>query len=55
LIEEEEEVVISDEEPSKEREEQIALCILGKLLTLSNFNMGAMKSVFKSIWKPSKG
>ncbi|KAJ8426113.1 hypothetical protein Cgig2_031780 [Carnegiea gigantea] len=55
LIEDEEKVVICDDEPPKEWKEYIALCLLGKLLTSTNFNIGAMKSVFKSIWKPSKG
>lgn len=55
LTEEEEEIAIFDGEKSEERAEQIALCLLGRLMTESNFNVGAMKMVLKNIWKPSKG
>ena len=35
--------------------DQVALCLLGKLHTVTTFNIGAMKTVFKNVWKPAKG
>ncbi|KAJ8453270.1 hypothetical protein Cgig2_008154 [Carnegiea gigantea] len=55
LTEEEEEAVVCVEEESDERLEQISLCLWGRLLTENYFNVGAMKTVMKNIWKPAKG
>lgn len=55
LTEEEEEAVICDEEELDEKVEQIGLCVWGKLLTKSHFNVDAMKTVLKNVWKAAKG
>jgi len=55
LTEEEETVVISEDDDPSERADQVALCLLGKLYTGNTFNIGAMKTVLKNVWKPSKG
>ena len=33
----------------------MALCLLGKFHTEHSFNIGAMKTVMKNVWKPAKG
>jgi len=55
LTEEEETVVICEDDTPSERAEQVALCLLGKLHTVNTFNIGAMKTVLKTVWKPTKG
>ena len=55
LTDEEEAIVTCEEENSSERAEQVALCLLGKLYTQHKFNVGAMKNVFKNVWKPAQG
>ena len=55
LTEEEDTIVACEEEPSSERVDQVALCLLGKLHTQHKFNVGAMKNVFKNVWKPAQG
>lgn len=54
LMEEEEEAVICDEEVD-ERMEYKALCLWGILVTENHFNVGAMKTILKNVWKPVKG
>ena len=55
LTEDENTVVACDDESSTERVEQVALCLLGKLHTENSFNIGAMKTVMKNVWKPAQG
>jgi len=55
LTEEEATFVEFEEEMLVEKKEEIALSLLGKLLTDSSFNPYVMKNVLKSIWKPSNG
>ncbi|KAJ8423471.1 hypothetical protein Cgig2_013514 [Carnegiea gigantea] len=55
LTEDEEQVVLVDDEEDSEKNEQIALCLLGKLFTDASFNIRAIKSVFRNLWKPAKG
>ncbi|KAJ8434388.1 hypothetical protein Cgig2_014235 [Carnegiea gigantea] len=53
LTEEEEEILISVDEVPSEKAEQVALCLLGRLHTSNYFNLGALKTVLKDIWKPT--
>ena len=55
LTQGEEEVVVVDEEVPDDRREEIALSLVGKLLSQTNINVTAMKTVFKNIWRPAKG
>jgi len=55
LTEVEEEVAVFEEEGPLKKAEEIELSLIGKLLTTQNFNGKVMKTVFKNIWKPSKG
>ena len=55
LTEEEDTAVLCEDEDSNDRAEQVALCLLGKLHTANSFNIGAMKTVMKTVWKPAKG
>jgi len=56
LTDEEEKIVICDDDDTpSERVEQVALCLLGKLHTENTFNIGAMKTILKNVWKPAKG
>ena len=56
LTAEEEQVVIADDEDDVHRKnQQMALCLLGRLRTDSSFNVKAMKSMFCNIRKLSKG
>jgi len=54
LTDEEEKIVICDDDTPSERVEQVALCLLGKPHTENTFNIGAMKTVLKNVWKPAK-
>ncbi|KAJ8432152.1 hypothetical protein Cgig2_006854 [Carnegiea gigantea] len=54
LKEAEAEVVEFEEEAPGERKDEIALSLLEKLMTESNFNPRILKSVMKNIWKPSE-
>ena len=51
---EEEVVTKCDDDIHDDWNEQIALCLRGKLHTNDYFNAVAMKSVLKNVWKPSK-
>jgi len=55
LTEEEETIVACEDETPSDRADQVALCLLGKLHTQHKFNVGAMKNVFKNVWKPAQG
>ena len=55
LTEEEEVIVPCEEDNPSERADEVALCLLGKLHTKHKFNIGAMKNVFKNVWKPAQG
>ncbi|KAJ8447802.1 hypothetical protein Cgig2_015165 [Carnegiea gigantea] len=55
LTEDEEKVVLVDDKEESEKNDQIELCLLGKLYTGNSFNSMAMKLVFQNIWKPTKG
>ncbi|KAJ8431051.1 hypothetical protein Cgig2_005400 [Carnegiea gigantea] len=55
LTEEEEAIVVCDDSVPDGQVEQVALCLWGKLLTDNYFNAGAMKNIFKNMWKPAKG
>jgi len=55
LMKEEEAVLEFDEEVDDEKAEQIALSLIGRLYTTNSFNVGAMKSTFKNVWKPARG
>ena len=55
LTEEEEAVVVCEDETLSDREDQVALCLLGKLHTTHSFNVGAMKTVMKNGWRATKG
>ncbi|KAL2892709.1 Chaperone SurA [Bienertia sinuspersici] len=54
LTEEEEEVLDMEEVQSEDMQPQIELCLVGKLVTISIFNVEAMKSVMKNAWKPQE-
>ncbi|KAJ8443741.1 LOW QUALITY PROTEIN: hypothetical protein Cgig2_029646 [Carnegiea gigantea] len=51
MIEEEAVVEFEDEEKA----EQIALSMIGRLNTTNSFNIEAMKSTLKNVWKPIRG
>ncbi|KAJ8444400.1 hypothetical protein Cgig2_026604 [Carnegiea gigantea] len=51
----EEEIIVVDDIVSDEKNDQIALCLHGKLLTKKSFNCRVMKTVFHNIWRPNKG
>ncbi|KAJ8437316.1 hypothetical protein Cgig2_015047 [Carnegiea gigantea] len=55
LTEDEEKTVTVDDEEDLAKDEQIALCLLGRLHTDISFNTRAMKSILRNVWKPSKG
>ncbi|KAJ8440477.1 hypothetical protein Cgig2_013636 [Carnegiea gigantea] len=55
LTEEEATVVEYVEETPKERLDQVSLCLMGKLFIDTFFNVGALKTMLKNIWKPAKG
>ena len=40
---------------SDEKDDQIALCLYGKLLAKKSFNPRAFKTVFRNIWRPDDG
>ncbi|KAJ8442465.1 hypothetical protein Cgig2_022348 [Carnegiea gigantea] len=51
-----EEEILDFEDPGIERvDEQIALCLVGRLLTDSHFNLDALKTTMKNIWRPATG
>ncbi|KAJ8445207.1 LOW QUALITY PROTEIN: hypothetical protein Cgig2_024413 [Carnegiea gigantea] len=54
LTEEEATVVEFEEEAPTEKKEEIALSLLGKLLTDTSFNARVVKTVLRNIWKSSK-
>ena len=49
LTVEEEKVAVADDEDNAEKNEHIALCLLGSLHTDGSFNAKAMNSVFRNI------
>uniref|UniRef100_A0A803ML34 DUF4283 domain-containing protein n=1 Tax=Chenopodium quinoa TaxID=63459 RepID=A0A803ML34_CHEQI len=55
LIEEEEEIVDCDMEEEEEINEQLMLCLVGKLLTSNPFSIDVMKNTMRSAWKLNKG
>ena len=55
LTDKEETAVICEDDTPSDHAEQVALCLLGKLQIANTFNIGAMKSVLKIFWKPTKG
>ena len=55
LTQEEAKIVEFKEETPVEKVEQIALSLLGKLMTKGSFNARVMNNVLKNIWKPSTG
>ena len=55
LTEEEEKVLIVDDDEDIANDEQIALCLLGRLYTDLSFNACAMKTVLRNVWRPTKG
>lgn len=55
LMTEEKVVEVFEEDIPQEKAEEIELNFLGKLLTKNNFNSKAVKTVFNTIRKPSKG
>ena len=55
LTEEEDIIVTCEVDDSRERADEVALCLIGKLHTKHKFNGGAMKNVFKNVWKPAQG
>ncbi|KAJ8421787.1 LOW QUALITY PROTEIN: hypothetical protein Cgig2_018412 [Carnegiea gigantea] len=55
LTAEEDVAVECEDKAANGRSEQIALCLWGNLHTDGYFNVNAMKTVFKNVWKPSKG
>jgi len=55
LTEEEAAVVVFEGDSPAEKEEEIALSLVGKLLCEGSFNARVMKTVLKNIWKPVKG
>jgi len=55
LTEAEEEVFDFEESGAETIDAQIALCLVGKLLTNNQFNVEAFKSTMKNVWRPTKG
>ncbi|KNA21693.1 hypothetical protein SOVF_040780, partial [Spinacia oleracea] len=55
LTEEEEEVIVCDEAEDDTITDQLALCLVGKLLTHSPFSVEAMKNTMKIAWRLGKG
>jgi len=50
----EEEIIEPDDLGSDEKDDQIALCLYGKLLTEKSFNLRAMKTIFRNICRLDK-
>jgi len=50
-----EEVVVCGNRLSKEREDEIALCLFGKLNTNANLNIDAIMFALRNIWNSAKG
>ena len=55
LTADEEQIVIADDTDDNTTDELISLCLLGKLHTQCYLNPRAMKSIFRNLWRPSKG
>jgi len=55
LTEEEAKKVIFEEDTPVKKVEEIALSLVGSLMTEGRCNNRVMKNVLKNIWKPSKG
>ena len=55
LTEEEPKVVVFEGDTSVEKAEEIALSLLGKLMTEGSFSARLMKNILKNIRQPSKG
>ncbi|KAJ8426626.1 hypothetical protein Cgig2_016069 [Carnegiea gigantea] len=51
----EEQVITTEEDDDTTSGELISLYLLGRLHTSNSFNLRAMKSVLRNVWKPSKG
>ncbi|KAJ8422740.1 hypothetical protein Cgig2_015548 [Carnegiea gigantea] len=52
LTEEEEKVLIVDDDEDTANDEQITLCLLGRLYIDLSFNARAMKTVMRNVWQP---
>lgn len=48
---EETEYVEADEEVDPEEIQRFKLCLVGRLLTVSSFNSGALQSTFRQMWR----
>ena len=55
LTAEEEEVFVCDKIVDNDLDDQIALCLVGKLHITTSFNKEAMKNTMCNAWKASKG
>ncbi|KAL2930824.1 Guanine nucleotide-binding protein subunit beta, partial [Bienertia sinuspersici] len=55
LTEDEDEEIDLDDIPDDEMAPQIGLALIGKLFTITSFNIEAMKNVLRASWKPIKG
>ncbi|KAJ8425825.1 hypothetical protein Cgig2_015900 [Carnegiea gigantea] len=54
LTADEEQIVVMEDNKDNAKDEQIALCLFGRLYTQSSFNARAMKSVLCNPWKSTK-